>query len=245
MYKDSLPTAEIMDSGPAGNDIVVPNSSMLALQLLALTRSAGLDFFLVTTFPQADKPEFAANLVVSNWPTALREAYAGTDIFATSPLILQLKKQVQPHFFRHCPFVSAKPSAAVAGLGTAFEGVGLGGSVVFSLHDRRLNHYVFAFSGERLAVETSEMWTLLMACMELLDTSFEPLRVKEEPHDRLSARELECLRWSAAGKSSEEIAIILDISTHTVVSYLKCAMRKLNSVNRMQAVARACRFRLL
>jgi DNA-binding CsgD family transcriptional regulator len=67
----------------------------------------------------------------------------------------------------------------------------------------------------------------------------------EQPMENLSSREIECLRWSAAGKSSEEIAIILDLSAHTVIGYLKSAMRKLDSVNRMQAIARALRYRLL
>ncbi|MNL69341.1 HTH-type quorum sensing-dependent transcriptional regulator VjbR [compost metagenome] len=79
----------------------------------------------------------------------------------------------------------------------------------------------------------------------MLDILSRRTRQQEGPRERLSARELECLRWTAAGKSSEEIAIILNISSHTVVSYLKSAMRKLDSVNRMQAIARACRFRLL
>ncbi len=47
----------------------------------------------------------------------------------------------------------------------------------------------------------------------------------------LSAREVECLRWAAAGKSSDEIAIILDISAYTVSSYFKSAARKLDAVN--------------
>ncbi|MEZ2131091.1 MULTISPECIES: helix-turn-helix transcriptional regulator [unclassified Sinorhizobium] len=81
--------------------------------------------------------------------------------------------------------------------------------------------------------------------MEILDGLAQQSGEKDGPSESLSRREIECLRWSAAGKSSEEIAIILDLSAHTVAGYLKSAMRKLDSVNRMQAVARAYRFRLL
>jgi ATP/maltotriose-dependent transcriptional regulator MalT len=35
------------------------------------------------------------------------------------------------------------------------------------------------------------------------------------PHDALSARELECLRWVAAGKTDREIGMILSISATT------------------------------
>lgn len=53
----------------------------------------------------------------------------------------------------------------------------------------------------------------------------------------LSGRELECLRWSAAGKTSEEIAIILGVAHETVRVYFKRALRKLNASSRAQAVA--------
>lgn len=61
----------------------------------------------------------------------------------------------------------------------------------------------------------------------------------------LSRREIECLRWSAAGKSSEEIAIILSLSSHTVTAYLKTAMKKLDVTTRVQAVVMAYRLKLL
>ncbi|WP_246720129.1 response regulator transcription factor [Rhizobium sp. BK181] len=61
----------------------------------------------------------------------------------------------------------------------------------------------------------------------------------------LSLRELECLRWSAAGKSSDEIAIILSLSSHTVTAYLKTAMKKLDVKTRLQAVVVAYRLKLL
>ena len=63
--------------------------------------------------------------------------------------------------------------------------------------------------------------------------------------EKLSSREVECLRWAAAGKSSDEIAIILGISAYTVSSYFKSATRKLDAVNRMQAIARAMRMKLI
>ena len=56
---------------------------------------------------------------------------------------------------------------------------------------------------------------------------------------RLSPRELECLKWTAAGKTYSEIATILALSEHTIRSYLKDARLKLDSVSLAQAVAKA------
>ncbi|MEN0000102.1 MAG: helix-turn-helix transcriptional regulator [Pseudomonadota bacterium] len=55
----------------------------------------------------------------------------------------------------------------------------------------------------------------------------------------LSPRMVECLRWTALGKTSEEIAMILELSSHTVNNYMSAATQKLNAVNRVQAVAYA------
>lgn len=61
----------------------------------------------------------------------------------------------------------------------------------------------------------------------------------------LSPREHECLRWTAEGKTYSEIAIILDLSEHTVRSYLKVVRLKLDSVSMSQAVAKASNLGLI
>ena len=57
----------------------------------------------------------------------------------------------------------------------------------------------------------------------------------------LTDREVECLSWTAAGKTSLEIAEILGLSEHTVNHYLNQVTRKLEAVNRTQAVVKAIR----
>lgn len=58
-------------------------------------------------------------------------------------------------------------------------------------------------------------------------------------HSSLSPRETECLRWAADGKTSGEIAQLLDRSESTVNFHLNRAMKKLDVVNRQHAVAKA------
>jgi DNA-binding CsgD family transcriptional regulator len=57
----------------------------------------------------------------------------------------------------------------------------------------------------------------------------------------LSAREAECLRWVALGKTDSEIAIILSISPRTARFHIENAKRKLHVATRVQAVAEALR----
>jgi len=61
----------------------------------------------------------------------------------------------------------------------------------------------------------------------------------------LTDREIDCLNWTAAGKTSVEIAEILNLSEHTINHYLNRATKKLDTVNRTQAVARALRLGLI
>ncbi len=62
---------------------------------------------------------------------------------------------------------------------------------------------------------------------------------------RLSPRELECLRWSAKGKTSWECAVILGLSPHTVKCYLESARHKLGASSNTHAVAIASEADLL
>lgn len=61
----------------------------------------------------------------------------------------------------------------------------------------------------------------------------------------LTTRELDVLRWTADGKTSEEVAILLGVSPNTVNYHVKNAIRKLHVTNKAAAVARMLRLRLL
>ncbi|MGP4802263.1 LuxR family transcriptional regulator [Agrobacterium cavarae] len=61
---------------------------------------------------------------------------------------------------------------------------------------------------------------------------------------RLTARERECLRYSAEGYSAKEISRLIDRAVPTVVMHLNAATRKLGARNRTQAVARAAHLRM-
>ena len=64
------------------------------------------------------------------------------------------------------------------------------------------------------------------------------LDLRESEYDALSARELECLRWVADGKTDWEIGLVLSISAATVKFHVDGARKKLRARNRAQAVAR-------
>lgn len=61
----------------------------------------------------------------------------------------------------------------------------------------------------------------------------------------LTGRERECLIWSARGKSSWDIGVILNISENTVNFHLKNAMAKLKASTRVLAIVKAIRMGLI
>ncbi|MGO9935039.1 MAG: response regulator [Steroidobacteraceae bacterium] len=64
-------------------------------------------------------------------------------------------------------------------------------------------------------------------------------------HVALNDREVECLTWSARGKTSPEIATILNIAKRTVNFHIENACRKLNVSTRTEAVVKATSGRLI
>jgi DNA-binding CsgD family transcriptional regulator len=57
--------------------------------------------------------------------------------------------------------------------------------------------------------------------------------------ERLTSREVECLRWCKEGKTNWEIGEIIFISEKTVEFHLSKAIRKLGVTNRISAVVRS------
>jgi LuxR family transcriptional regulator, quorum-sensing system regulator BjaR1 len=86
------------------------------------------------------------------------------------------------------------------------------------------------------------MDTVTVNCLRLYDGLAHVLAAEEsKPDIGLNKREIECLFWSAEGKSSSEISTIIGLSEHTVNHYLIGCCKKLDAVNRVQAVAKAVR----
>lgn len=64
---------------------------------------------------------------------------------------------------------------------------------------------------------------------------------KDAGQDPLSERERECLRWVSQGKTTDEVALILGVSSNTVNSYVAHAIQKFGAANRAMAIATAIR----
>lgn len=71
------------------------------------------------------------------------------------------------------------------------------------------------------------------------------LHGEHDPVPRLSKREIECLHWTALGKTSAEIADILKLSEHTTQSYLNAVRNKFGGGPITSTLAKAIQLRLI
>ncbi|WP_187968099.1 response regulator transcription factor [Aquibium microcysteis] len=100
-------------------------------------------------------------------------------------------------------------------------------------------------AGEGIAVDDALVCDLHMRTLTLFGTVARMLLSQTGEVPVLSKRELQCLRLTAQGKTSDEIAAALGLSIHTANQYLTATTQKLNAVNRMHAVAKALRLGLI
>lgn len=96
--------------------------------------------------------------------------------------------------------------------------------------DRRFEHEAFRNLAE-------------LCCLRdfVLETSqrFRKDRSRKKGPPELTARELECLKWSAAGKSSWEISLILNLSLSGINFHFHNLRKKLNVNSRRMAIVTA------
>lgn len=66
-----------------------------------------------------------------------------------------------------------------------------------------------------------------------------------DPMPALSSREIECLHWTALGKTNKDMSNILKISEHTIRDYLKSAKLKLGCATLAAATTKATHLKII
>ncbi|WP_170300245.1 helix-turn-helix transcriptional regulator [Pseudoduganella buxea] len=105
---------------------------------------------------------------------------------------------------------------------------------------------IYSSSPQRFARNELHSELLLFSCY--LNDAMRALWLRQNPQARaplLTPREQQCLRWSASGKTSNEIGIILGISQNTVYFHLKKAASKFEVYGTRHAISRAMEMGLL
>ncbi|MGE0500341.1 MAG: LuxR C-terminal-related transcriptional regulator [Rhizobiaceae bacterium] len=117
--------------------------------------------------------------------------------------------------------------------------------LAFPVHADRGQFGLVTFGGDGIALDERLLCDTHGRCYALFSavTALRPLESGRPPS--ISRRELECLKLTANGLTSEQIASQLGLSVHTANQYLTNTAQKLDAVNRMHAVAKALRMGLI
>ncbi|RZL68251.1 MAG: LuxR family transcriptional regulator [Variovorax sp.] len=114
---------------------------------------------------------------------------------------------------------------------SSLDGSGVGGMLTLSRSSDMLSEI-------ELAEKETQMRWLVQAAHLSLSRLMQP-KFTVQPDSPLTPREIEVLKWSADGKTANEIGDILSIAVPTVNFHIKNVVLKLKAANKTAAVVRA------
>ncbi|KMO37902.1 LuxR family transcriptional regulator [Methylobacterium tarhaniae] len=213
-----------------------------------LTRAGGIfgyERFAIAGVPQSASETLTDRLLLMHWPDGWAARYVERGYVQHDPVMAQVRRTTAPFLWSE---VRVDPDAVLARrIMAEAPAFGLGDGLCVPIHDIDGTEAAASFGAPRidLSDEARAGLHLLAIYAHLASRSLgspAPLRPgRPSGAPRCTKREIECIRWAAAGKTGWETSEILSLSQRTVEDYLRNAARKLGAVNRVQLVAQAMR----
>lgn len=206
-----------------------------------VTRRFGFEGHSLAELAPRNGP-FNAALFYCAFPVEWQERYIERGYFEHDPVVLSAQRSMFP--VRWLDVVPGQRHALALQVMREAAEFGLEDGIAIPIWGPRGLAGLASFGGARLDLSQDERRALhilaLVAFERARDLAQGETSRPITPHV-LSAREIECLQWSAAGKTAWEIGEILRLSERTIESYMKSATAKLDARTRTQAVATAVR----
>jgi DNA-binding CsgD family transcriptional regulator len=208
-----------------------------------------LGFGLVGAALVVDEPgSDAVFMALGNPPTEYAESSRSREDSLRDPVLARLKRTSVPFVYDQDTYVTA--GAADLWETQAVYGYRTGVAVALHLPDFR--HFILGLDRNDPLPGGDARLARLMADLQLMAVHAQDAAVRlltqapaKPPSPRLSAREIEILRWTMEGKSAWAVGELLSISEHTVNYYLRRVFQKLEVSSKHQAVLRALALGLL
>lgn len=202
--------------------------------LMALCQSIGADgYMLVAVLNDRDRSD--VRIVASNW------VYDAIQLAGHS-LLAALAQQAVPPGNRPQPLTVHHGGAGVIGGEDAKLLDVLGHAEIYALRLNvgRQRLFMLFSTSEPGRLDMADLTRAQMRCCYAL-SHVPDLLAATAQQDPLSDRERECLYWVSEGKTTDDVALILGVSSNTVNGYVTHAMQKFSASNRVMAVATAIR----
>lgn len=209
----------------------------LVAELAKAAAQFGFEAAAIAAFPHPDIP-FEQRVLAHHWPNGWFERYMERGYVEIDPVFHHSKTALRPFAWSEARYDSKSRAAQVMNEAADF-GFAAGFCVPTLTPFGPLN---VTFGGRRSELSREDRGMLHLVAIYAQQRATELLSNKlKDVADilRLSPREREVLQRCAEGKTSERIAEALGISTHTVLTHINGACRKLGARSRTAAVAKA------
>jgi LuxR family transcriptional regulator, quorum-sensing system regulator BjaR1 len=202
--------------------------------------------FLVVNLPNATSSALSQSSIITSLPPEFMSQFDRDMLMDNSPVVRQLRRSVAPFIYDVDHFPLRRDDKEKADIAAALiRRFRIPRGAYFPTHDITGVRGAVGILGDRPALDLRELMELHLISTLVYDRIAQIRAVDGKPKEALTDREIDCLNWTAAGKTSVEIAGIVGLSEHTVNHYLNRATKKLDTVNRTQAVAKALRTGLI
>lgn len=220
----------------------------LLLQLVRFTRQLG--FSTVSATIVIDHPGADSEFVwLENVPDGYRATFSDFESGRQDPVSQHCKHSATPIVWDQSTYVSC-------GRGPRWEHqaqYGLRCGISWAMHLPGGRHFLVGIDRDQALPDCAGEVSRMTADLQLFAVHAQEVAARlligpvaeEAPLVALSARELECLRWTREGKTAWELGRILGIAEQTAARHLHNASKKLSCVNKHQAVLKAMQMRLI
>jgi len=202
----------------------------------------GFDSFLLTGVPDPGR-RIDGYIMLSGWNESWLERYVSQDYVQIDPIARRLQSATDP--FTWSDAIQGRELAPNARRVMAEAAdIGMCDGLCVPLYDLDGRRSVLSLASQSIDLSPADKGVLHLVAMYAQNRIHDMVGSnagRRAVRPALSPRERECLQWTAAGKTSWEIAAILCLSQSTTDGYIASATRKLGAANRTQAVAEGIR----
>jgi LuxR family quorum-sensing system transcriptional regulator CciR len=194
-----------------------------------------------------DSPSETPAPIAAKYPAAWGTRYFERKYYRIDPTLIHAPSFARPYLWRDLEDLCDLDDHERSFFREASD-FGLQNGVSVPIHRPRGRVAVVSFASDATDVRPEREARYLGALAAHFDTVFTALARGPDSSPapvQLTPRELECLRWSARGKTSWDIGVILGISESTAAFHLANAMKKLGAASRTVAVVKALRLHLI
>lgn len=191
-------------------------------------------YMLVTILHDQDRSD--VRIIASNWVFDTIQAIGQNLIATIAQSSSSTSAGIRPRPIQPSP----APSTFGSEQARLLKSNGHGELYSLKLNVGRLRIFLLVSARQPDRMDLQELWRAQLQCSYAL-SQVPHLLTTTVHQDPLSDRERECLFWVSEGKTTDEVSVILGVSSNTVNSYITHAIQKFAASNRAMAIATAIR----